>query len=189
MPSGVEIIARGVTADEYLARDDWPAWSQLINGEVVVSEPLLPHQHVLGNLYFQFQLWVRAAPGRGYAGLSTDLVLGARDVYGPDLWWIREERRPQPGQLRLDGLPDVAVEVRSQSTWHYDRGRKRRTYEQGGMPELWLVDTKARVVLVYRRGQPDQAAFDEAFIIPEDGTLTSPLLPGFALPVAAAFAD
>jgi len=188
MSLAAEVIATGVTADEYLARDDWPRWSQLIDGEVVVNAPLLPHQIVLGKLYARLFAWCEAEPGRGFVGLSTDLPLGPRDVYAPDLWWIGEQRRPVPGQLRLVGLPDLVVEVRSPSTWRYDKGRKRQRYEAGGVPELWLVDTVARSVLAYRRSAPGQPAFDEPVAIPEAGTLTSPLLPGFSLGVAEALA-
>jgi hypothetical protein len=42
---------------------------------------------------------------------------------------------------RIESLPDLAVEVRSPSTWRYDVGKKKATYERGGLPELWPVDT------------------------------------------------
>ncbi|MGH9222352.1 MAG: hypothetical protein ACRD2W_00780, partial [Acidimicrobiales bacterium] len=63
-------LATGLTADEFLARDDWPRGSQLIAGEVVVNQPLLPHQLVLGNLYAYCRAWVEAEPGRGLVGLA-----------------------------------------------------------------------------------------------------------------------
>jgi len=47
---------------------------------------------------------------------------------------------------------------------------------------LWLADTASRTRLVYRRSRPD-AGFDVALELGADETLTSPLLPGFAVPV------
>ena len=44
-------LATGLTAEEFLARDDWPRGSQLIAGEVIVNQPALPHQLILGRLY------------------------------------------------------------------------------------------------------------------------------------------
>jgi Uma2 family endonuclease len=181
-------LATGLTADEFLARDDWPRGSQLIAGEVVVNQPLLPHQLILGNLYAYFREWIRAEAGRGLAGLSVDLRLGPADVYAPDLWWVREERRPGPDDLRLDGLPDLVAQVRSPPTWRYDIGRKLTRYESNGIPELWLVDTESRSVLAYRRTSPDQPSFDEAVEVEHGDVLTSPLLPAFALPLADLFA-
>jgi len=182
-------LATGLTADEFLARDDWPRGSQLISGEVVVNQPALPHQLILGLLYARLLAWAEATPGRGLPGLSVDLRLGPHDVYGPDLWWVREERRPAPGARALDGLPDLVVEVRSPSTWRYDVGVKRLRYQAGGVAELWLVDTESRSVLVYRRSTPDQPEYDESLeLAAADGAaLGSPLLPGFSLPVAALF--
>ncbi len=181
-------LATGLTAEEFLARDDWPRGSQLIAGEVVVNRPALPHQLILGTIYARLLAWAEAGPGRGLPGLSVDLHMGPADVYAPDLWWLREERRPPPGARALDGLPDLVVEVRSPSTWRYDVGIKRAKYEAGGAAELWLVDTESESVLVYRRSSPSANEFDEALELAGEESLTSPLLPGFALPVASIFA-
>lgn len=182
-------LATGLTADEFLARDDWPRGSQLISGEVIVDQPALPHQLILGFVYSRLLAWADAAPGRGLPCLSIDLRLGPADVYAPDLWWVGEQRRPPRGARGLDGLPDLVVEVRSPSTWRYDVGVKRVRYEQGGVAELWLVDTESRSVLVYRRSQPAEPEFDEAVeLAAADGAeLTSGQLPGFALPVERIF--
>ena len=121
-------------------------------------------------------------------GLSVDLRLGPADVYAPDLWWVREERSPGPDDTALDGLPDLVAEVRSPSTWRFDIGRKKSYYEAAGILELWLVDTESRSVLVYGRSSPDQPQFDETIELRSDDALTSPVLAGFALPVADLFA-
>jgi Uma2 family endonuclease len=181
-------LATGLSAEEFLARDDWPRGSQLIAGEVVVNQPALPHQLILGKIYARLLAWAEAEPGRGLPGLSVDLRLGPAVVYAPDLWWVQEERLPPPGARALDGLPDLVVEVRSPSTWRYDIAIKRDKYEAGGVAELWLVDTESRSVLVYRRSSPSAAEFDEALEVSADEALTSPLLPGFSLPVASIFA-
>lgn len=56
------------------------------------------------------------------------------------------------------------------------------------MRELWLVDTAARSVLVILR-TPAAAEFADPVELGADATLTSPLLPGFAAPVAALIPD
>lgn len=83
-------------------------------------------------------------------------------------------------------MPDLAAEVRSPSTWRFDVGVKKAGYERHGVQELWLVDTVARTVLVYRRSSTGCAAFDVALELAEDERLTCPLLPEFALAVAVA---
>ena len=174
-----------LSVEEYLA-GDWPLGTQLIDGEVVVNQPLLPHQFALANLYALLRAWAEATPGRGKPGLSVDLTL-PESVYAPDVWWVSEARRPKPGQLRLDGLPDLVIEVRSESTWRFDIGVKRLRYEEGGVAELWLVDTDSKSVLVYRRSSPERPDYDVALEIPSTEELSSPLLPGFSTEVARIF--
>ena len=180
-------LVTGLTAEEFLARDDWPRGSQLIAGEVIVNQPALPHQLILGKLHARLLAWAEASPGRGLPGLSVDLRMSPADVYAPDLWWVSDERRPPPGATALDGLPDLVVEVGSPSTWRYDTGAKRFLYEERGVAELWLFDAETRRVFVYRRSTPESATFDDTAELPDGASLGSPLLPGFTLPVASLF--
>jgi Uma2 family endonuclease len=101
--------------------------------------------------------------------------------------WVREERLPAPVEGRLEGLPDLAVEVRSPSTWRYDVGKKRAAYERAGLPELWLVDTRAESVLVFRRSTPAAPSFDLELELSGEDELRSPLLPGFSVPAERIF--
>ena len=74
--------------------------------------------------------------------------------------WYAEGRGPRRDGDRPYPVPDLAIEVRSASTWRYDIGAKKAAYERGGLPELWLVDTAADEVLVFRRSAPTAATFD-----------------------------
>jgi len=177
----------GMTAEEFLARDDWPRGTQLIEGEVVVNQPGLPHQLALGRLFARLLAWADARPGRGLVCLSVDVRVTERNVYGPDVWWVSEPRRPDRSQLTLEGVPDLVVEVRSPSTWRYDVGVKRVRYEEAGVAELWLVDGSARSVLVYRRSSASSPSFDVALELEAGERLMSPLLEGFSLDVGDIF--
>ena len=55
------------------------------------------------------------------------------------------------------------------------------------MPELWLVDDVARVVLVFRRSAPGVDYYDPALELDLTDTLNSPLLPGFELALSELF--
>lgn len=182
------VVPDRLSAEQYLAlADDLPRFTQLIDGEIVVNQPSLLHQHVVGELYVVFREWIDAEPGRGQVGLPADVVMDDWNVFAPDVWWSGEGRKPGLEARRLYGPPDLAVEVRSPSTWRYDVHTKMRTYEQLGLPELWLVDTNARTILVFRRSSPEASGFDLALEVEAGETLTSPLLPGFGLDVGALF--
>lgn len=171
--------AARITADEFLSHD-YPIGSELIDGVVHVNDPGFRHQEVAGRIYRAFATWSEGPAGRGRAGYGGNWVLSDGHVYKPDVWWAATP----PTGSRHAGPPELAVEVRSPKTWHRDIGRKLTEYGAAGTQELWLVDTPASTVLVYRAG-----SFDDAVEVGPDEQLTSPLLPGFALTINELFAD
>ncbi len=68
-----------------------------------------------------------------------------------------------------------------------DIGAKKSGYERAGLPELWLVDTAADEVLVFRRSRPGTPTFGVSLELTNQDTLTSPLLPAFELPLSSLF--
>ena len=121
---------------------------------VVVNPPRVLHQRVEGDLFYAIETWRRAESGRGEAWTRLGTVLDEHNYFEPDVLWYRKGReRGRSGEL-LQPLPDIAAEIRSPPTWRYDIGAKKARYEQYGLPELWLVDTAADVILVYRRSAP-----------------------------------
>ena len=153
-----------MTAEEHLALPEQPngRWSELIDGEVVVNEPTWLHSTVRGGLHFALATWVRAAGGRGAVGDPIDVMIDDHNVFGPDVVWYREGRVPGLHDPRPYAMPDLVAEVRSPSTWRFDIGVKKAAYERHGLRELWLADTAASVLLVFRRSTPERADFDEA---------------------------
>lgn len=175
-------IATGLSADDYLS-GDFDRDTELLHGEVIVNDPRLEHQRLVGRIFYTMETWVRAGAGRGEVSFGGNWVFGPTTVLKPDVWWIRSERVAELGSARHDTAPDLAVEVRSAGTWRYDIGPKRALYERGGVGELWLVDPPGRVVIVTRRSTPSTATFDVALEVGLGQVLTSPLLPGFELTV------
>lgn len=181
-----------LTAEEYLALpflDDGKR-RELIEGEVVVTEPSFRHQQIVLELAAELRGWTRAAPDRGIATLNIDTAVGSvTNLYAPDAQWYADPSRLGDPDERPQPAGDLVIEVRSPSTWRYDIGTKRSRYESlPEVRELWLVDTPARTVIVCRRSGPDATVFDVSLELSDTDELTSPLLPGFAVPVQAIFA-
>lgn len=176
-----------LTAEEYFALPPTERRTQLINGEIVVSEPTVRHQRIAFEIARLLANWLADNPGHGEAGMPVDVHVDDFNVFAPDVWWVPEEARPARDAKRILGPPALAVEVRSPSTWRYDLGTKKTTYERLGLAELWLVDTAADEVLVYRRSTPKAAEFDVALELGAGDSLTTPLLPGFSLDLAGLF--
>ena len=170
-----------MTAQEFLATyDEMDPRCELIEGEVVVSQPGLVHQRVCREMFVALNDWTRAAPGRGEITFPIDVLVDSYNVFGPDLLWYAESHVPRPEDHPYP-IPDLVVEVRSPSTWRYDIGAKKAAYERNGLQELWLIDTRVSELLAFRRSTPASPRFDVALEVGAEDTLQSPLLPGFAL--------
>ncbi len=175
-----------ITADEYLAMEELEGRrTDLIDGEIVVNEPTPWHQRAVLEIVMALGAWQKGGADRGVASLPLDIKLDEFNVYGPDVLWYAEGRAPAITAPRPYPPPDLVVEVRSPSTWRHDIGRKKSGYEAAGVRELWLVDFSS--VLVFRRSDPKRPDFDVTLELTPEETLSSPLLPGFALPLAGLY--
>jgi Uma2 family endonuclease len=151
---------------------------------IVVNEARLPHALLSMRLIRTLDDWIRARDGRGLMTIPIDVGVDRYNVYAPDLLWYRAADAPARDAPWPYPLPDLAIEIRSPSTWRYDIGAKKSAHEREGLPELWLVDGDASVVLVFRRSAPEASSFGVALELDRSASL---LLPGFALDVGALF--
>jgi Uma2 family endonuclease len=55
--------------------------------------------------------------------------------------------------MYLQGPADLVVEVISTGSRGIDRGQEFYEYEQGGVPEYWLIDPERKQVEFYLRGK------------------------------------
>lgn len=174
-----------LTWEEFLALDD-PALkrAELIDGEVVVAPANDRHQVVVVNVVAELRAWVRAGTDRGGVTLDPAVQVNERRGYLPDVAWYPPERCSRAGgDAVFASPPGLAVEVLSPSTRVLDSQRKSADYARVGVSELWLVDPHGPAALVLRRAE-GATVFDVVADLGPTDTLTSPLLPGFALPVA-----
>jgi Uma2 family endonuclease len=170
-----------ITVQDYFdVAADVPEFTQLIDGVIVPSQPKWRHQRVLLHVATELVAWADSGNGFGVAGIPIDVILDDLNVFAPDVWWLADPARLAPDEY-FQGVPDLAVEVRSPSTWRHDTGVKKGRYEQHGLPELWLVDTTARAVIVHRRSSPAAPRFDVEVKVAGDEPLTTPQMPGLEL--------
>jgi Uma2 family endonuclease len=182
-------VAQQMTADEFVALpvpEHGRPWN-LIDGGVVVSDPNARHGHAQGALFTALTDWIRTDAGHGHVVFPRDIGIDNRNVFVPDVLWYARGRLPDPDSPAPYAISDLAIEVRSPSTWRHDRGPKKAGYERRGLPELWLIDTVALAVLISRRSRPDAATFDIELELEPGDDLTSPMLPGFELAVTDVF--
>ncbi len=121
------------------------------------------------------------------AELLTDftiaLSLEDRTLLIPDLCIVLRGNPAVSGNRMIEGAPDIVVEVLS-SDRNRDLVRKRQLYAEGGVQEYWIFDPRndAATLLELQNGEYVQRA-----ALTADDTLTTPLLPGLAIPLADVF--
>ncbi|HXA49671.1 MAG TPA: Uma2 family endonuclease [Candidatus Acidoferrum sp.] len=72
-------------------------------------------------------------------------------------------------------VPDLAVEIVSANDTYANLMRKKDRYRRAGTSEVWLVSTELTEIAIYTAGA--------VRILAAGDTLTSDLLPGFAIAV------
>ena len=182
-------VRRWTLADLDLLPDDggWTRY-EIIDGELfTVHAPGNEHQDVTTRSSFELFAWNRQA-GLGVVLVGPGLIFDGENNTIPDVVWVSHARRAalQQADDKLHGGPELVVEVVSPGPENERRDRevKLRLYARRGVDEYWVLDPAARTVTVYRRVGDDLAL---GATLGPDATLTSPLLPGFAVRVARFF--
>ena len=179
---------RWTVADLELFPDDpWKRY-EIVDGELFVSRaPGNDHQLAFYQRLFALEDWNRQTR-LGLVLIGPGLILSDSDSVIPDFVWIRRDRYPliEGEDKHLHGPPDLVVEVLSPGTANERRDRevKLRLYSAHGVGEYWIIDPRTQTVAVYRR---HEARLRLEQTLASTDTLESPLLPGFALPVARLF--
>jgi Uma2 family endonuclease len=76
----------------------------------------------------------------------ADLRLSPWDIVQPDLIVVLSHNRAILTPSKIEGSPDLVVEILSASSAHNDRVRKKELYCKSAIPEYWVVDPEARLV-------------------------------------------
>ena len=175
-----------LTVADYLETPEGAAY-QLLDGELIVAAaPADKHQRVSGSLFLALHPFISGRNLGIIRYAPVDVVLSDHDVVQPDLLFVSHERAAIRTPANLQGAPDLAVEVLSPSTEGYDRGYKRELYARHGVREYWLVDPDAETIEVLT---PGNGGFIRYALYGGRETLTSPLLPGLAVDLAAIFGE
>ena len=148
--------------NDYHTYADYLRWSrtsgdELINGTAYVREPspTSAHQLIVGELYHQVKNGVKGTQWRAFVApldvrlpRSEEQDLDVDTVVQPDVFITRDPQKVDSRGLR--GAPDWIVEALSPGTARYDQKKKLAAYERAAVPEVWLIDPRARNVAIYQ---------------------------------------
>jgi Uma2 family endonuclease len=174
------------TLEDFLAlpegvRAEW------IDGKIVMAPaPRTAHQEIVGRLHLAFGNWLSARGGGRVLLSPVDVRLPSGDIVEPDLVLVAERNLGIIHELRIEGAPDLLIEVLSPADPTHDRVRKRDLNSRNGVPEYWIVDPDARTVEVLRL---DGGTYATLARLEGGATLRTPALPGLEVSVSEVFPE
>ncbi len=158
--------------------------AELIDGEItVMNAPLPRHGRIVFELGVAIRTHVRGKAAGEVFLAPVDVALPSGDVVEPDLLWLRQDRL-EIVRTRIEGAPDLVVEVLSPTSLDRDRHVKKALYARNGVREYWIVDPDARSIEVFAL---DGERYEPAGYFLPGAAAASVVLAGFAVPVDSIF--
>ena len=183
-------VPRWTSADLEVLPDHNGKRYEIVDGELYVStQPHWHHQRLCLRIARALDAWSEQT-GAGETNAAPGVIFAPDDDVAPDVVWVSRERLA--AALGTDGhlhtAPELVVEVLSPGSANErrDREAKLKLYSRRGVLEYWIVDWRGRLIEVYRRAE---FALALSHTLTAQDSLESPLLPGFAMPLGALFAN
>ena len=176
-----------MSLDEFLALGETDGKWELDDGVLYIMASGSPdHQFLIAELIRHIGDHLDSftePPAHFYHEMTTILSRELQRAPEPDLVIILTERRNIVGRSRVEGAPDIIVEILSTDR-NRDLVRKRQSYAEAGVLEYWPIDPRSDTVtqLELRDG-----AYVERAVLSVGDVLTTRLLPGLEIPLADVF--
>ncbi len=153
----------------------------------IMPRPRIGHQRAVRELIIDLGIYFRGfedPPAEVHQDTVVALPSELPRRFSPDLAIvILRGGAAAEGENTEEGVPDIVVEVLS-SDPNRDLVRKRQVYAEAGIPEYWIFDWRAETALLL---ELQNGVYVERAMLSVDDTLTTPLLPGLAIPLTSVF--
>lgn len=159
--------------------------AEFINGAVVMHSPVrMKHLLVSSNLSYELNHHVKQH-NLGFVGIEKMMVQFSRNCYEPDIVFFRKEVSDAfTDEQKLFPVPDLIVEILSESTQKNDYGIKFRDYEAHQVREYWIIDADNEFIEQYilKKGQ-----YELENKLTKKGALSAYVIEGFVLELSKIF--
>ena len=122
-------------------------------------------------------------PAQFYHEMTTVLFRELQRAPEPDIVIILSEHRDIVGPSRVEGAPDIVVDILSTDR-NRDLVHKRQIYAEAGVLEYWSTDPQNDTVAQL---ELHDGEYLEQAVLGVGDVLTTPLLPGLEIPLADIF--
>ncbi|HEY4198663.1 MAG TPA: Uma2 family endonuclease [Mucilaginibacter sp.] len=129
------------TIEDYMMLDEGAPF-QLINYDLIMSPSPTPVHQVISlritNLIFNY---LESKNDRGFlVAAPMDVKFDDGNVLQPDILFISEKRKSELIKDRIEGAPDLIIEILSPSNAYYDLRQKKDIYQKYGVKEYIIID-------------------------------------------------
>lgn len=156
---------------------------ELDEGELIeMSRPAYRHNRVLTHFTGEAYVYFKNNPIGELLNSENLYAIAPLVRLAPDAAIILGDRRNElEGSKVIYVIPDIAVEVLSPNERPGRIHRKLRQYFAAGVKQVWLLDPESNTIEIWTGPTLPERELAVGY------TLTSPLLPGFELPLVELF--
>jgi len=162
---------------------------ELIYGEAfAMAGPNTRHQVIIRELFGQFYVYLQGKPCQVFVAPYDVRLFYEEDesddtVVQPDIMVICDKDKIGPEGCR--GAPDLVIEILSPSNTAIEMERKFTLYQEAGVREYWIVDSKNNILRVHCF--QDSAVLTKTY--KSEDTVPVAVLPGFSIELEQVFAE
>jgi Uma2 family endonuclease len=153
---------------------------ELVDGELIEVSGNTPCNNRLRDLLIALLLpiVIERSLGQVFAEQEYDF---SGNVHGPDVSFFGPTKQPllNPRKRVQRFVPDLAVEIASDSDTYNGLMLKRQRYLSAGVLEVWLISAETQEIMIFTK--------DRISRLHASGVLTTDLLPGVAISVEELF--
>jgi len=123
---------------------------EIVDGDHYMSPaPSTKHQTVSRRIQFQLYTQIELKGLGQVFNAPTDVELAPHDIAQPDILVVLQRNARMVSTKRIRGVPDLIIEILSDSNPDHDRVLKLEMYQRVGVPEYWIVDPEEEFVEAY----------------------------------------
>ncbi|MDB5150059.1 MAG: Uma2 family endonuclease [Mucilaginibacter sp.] len=173
------------TVDDYLLLEEGAPF-QLINYDLIMSpSPIPAHQQLSAKIIQLLSNFLDSINDNGFlVSAPMDVKFDDGNVLQPDILYIKESRVVDLVKDRIEGAPDLIIEILSPSTAYYDLRQKKDVYEKYEVAEYIIIDPVQENADMYKLTDGVYSLYQKAL---KTETLASLIIPGFKLELSKLF--
>ena len=173
------------TDEDYMMLEEGAPF-QLINYDLIMSpSPTSFHQGIALQLILTISEHLKGINNQGYLAFAPlDVKFDEGNVLQPDIIYVSAKRKNELVKDRIEGAPDLIIEILSPSNAIYDLRQKKDLYQKYGVKEYIIIDPVSKNADLYSLKNAEYHLPERA---EKTESLYSVLLPGLSFDLTKIF--